>query len=199
LAHDFIDYYEILEISPNAQPETIHRVYRLLAQAYHPDNQETGSTERFSRVLEAYRVLSDPERRASYDVEHQASRTVRWKVFDQTTALQGIAAEKRKRSGILTLLYTKRMTAPDHPTLNLSELEQLLGVPREHLELSLWYLKESARIARGDNGRYSITWKGLETVEENSESLEPRLCLPEPLHMPAANEKGEDSRTQPVF
>jgi curved DNA-binding protein CbpA len=198
LAQEFIDYYEVLEISPNAQPETIHRVYRLLAQAYHPDNQETGDAARFSLVLEAYRLLSDPERRAAYDVEHQASRTVRWKIFDQQTALQGISAEKRKRSGILTLLYTKRMTSPDHPTLNLFELEQLLGVPREHLELSLWYLKESGRILRGDSGRYSITCKGLETVEETAENLEPRLCLPEPVHIPPADESN-DSRARPVF
>jgi curved DNA-binding protein CbpA len=198
LAHDFIDYYEILEISPNAQPETIHRVYRLLAQSYHPDNQDTGDTGRFSLVLESYRVLSDPERRASYDVEHQASRATRWKIFDQSTAMQGIAAEKRKRGGILTLLYTKRMTSPEHPSLNLFELEQLLGCPREHLELSLWYLKESGRVARGDSGRYSITCKGLETVEESAEQIEPRLCLPEPIHMPAATDKSEEGRLRPV-
>ena len=62
MSQEFTDFYEILEISPNAQPETIHRVYRLLAQSYHPDNQETGDAARLSMVLEAYRVLSDPER-----------------------------------------------------------------------------------------------------------------------------------------
>ncbi len=200
MAQDFIDYYEILEISPNAQPETIHRVYRLLAQCYHPDNQETGDAGRFSLVLEAYRTLSDPEKRAAYDVEHQATRAVRWKVFDQSTGMQGIAAEKRKRTGILTLLYTKRMTTPDHPSLNLFELEQLLGCPREHLELSLWYLKEAGRVARGDSARYSITFKGVEAVEESGEQNEPRLCLPEPaIRMPSAAEKPEEGRPQPVF
>ena len=34
-----IDYYEVLQISPNADPDTVHRVYRLLAQRFHPDNQ----------------------------------------------------------------------------------------------------------------------------------------------------------------
>ena len=38
------DYYETLQISPNADPDTIHRVYRLLAQRFHPDTQETGET-----------------------------------------------------------------------------------------------------------------------------------------------------------
>ena len=43
----FVDYYELLQISPNAEPETVHRVFKMLAQRYHPDNPETGDTERF--------------------------------------------------------------------------------------------------------------------------------------------------------
>ena len=65
----FVDHYELLQISPNAQPETIQRVYRLLAQIYHPDNKETGEQSMFEQVLHAFRVLSDPETRAAYDVE----------------------------------------------------------------------------------------------------------------------------------
>ena len=66
-----IDYYELLQISPNAEPDTIHRVYRLLAQRFHPDNQETGDPARFRQVTDAYQVLSDPEQRARFDVQHQ--------------------------------------------------------------------------------------------------------------------------------
>ena len=42
------DYYELLQISPKAEPDTIHRVFRLLAQRFHPDNQETGSEAAFA-------------------------------------------------------------------------------------------------------------------------------------------------------
>lgn len=186
----YLDYYETLEVSPSAQPETIHRVYRLLAQLYHPDNSETGDALRFSRVLEAYKILSDPEKRAAYDVEHQTIRTTRWRIFDQADAVQGIAGEKRKRLGILSLLYTKRMNAPQAPAMNIIEMEQLLGCPREHLELSLWYLKDTGRIERTDNGRYSITSKGIELVEENADVVQQRL-LPAPssdrAHAAAAN------------
>jgi curved DNA-binding protein CbpA len=59
------DHYETLQISPNADPDTIHRVYRLLAQRYHPDNQETGDEKRFREINEAYAVLSDASNRAS--------------------------------------------------------------------------------------------------------------------------------------
>ena len=41
------DYYEFLQISPNADAETIHRVYRFLAARLHPDNSETGHEENF--------------------------------------------------------------------------------------------------------------------------------------------------------
>ena len=41
-ASKFIDYYETLEISPNANSGTIERMFRYLAQRYHPDNKDTG-------------------------------------------------------------------------------------------------------------------------------------------------------------
>ena len=167
---DFTDYYEILQISPNAQPATIHRVYRLLAQHYHPDNKETGDVETFTQVLEAFRTLEDPERRAAYDIAHKAVNGHKWKVFDQTASVQGIEGEKSKRIAILSLLCTKRIQEPDSPTLTILQMEDLMGCPREHLELSLWYLKESGRITRGDSGKYVITAKGFETLEDNREA-----------------------------
>ena len=62
------DYYETLQISPNADADTIQRVFRLLAQRYHPDNKETGDADRFRAMHEAYSILSVPERRAQYDL-----------------------------------------------------------------------------------------------------------------------------------
>lgn len=56
----FVDYYEVLQISPNADQETVHRVYRIQAQRFHPDNLETGDAGKFRAVAEAYQVLSNP-------------------------------------------------------------------------------------------------------------------------------------------
>jgi hypothetical protein len=160
------DYYELLQISPNADPDMIHRVYRLLAQRYHPDNTETGDEGAFRAITDAYKVLSDPEKRAGYDVNLHAYRQVRWRIFDQRHASTGKLAEKSKRKGILDLLYTKRRNEPEKPTLNLHELEDLLGCPREHLEFSLWYLKENGLVARQDNGRFAVTAKGVDWAEQ---------------------------------
>jgi curved DNA-binding protein CbpA len=180
MSMDFQDYYEVLQISPNAQFETIQRVYRLLAQHYHPDNTESGNVDMFNLVLEAYRVLSDPERRAAYDVEHRSQTGLKWRIFEGASSLHGLESEKRKRMGILSLLCSKRIENSMSPFMSIFEFETLLGCPREHLELSLWYLKDTGRIQRTDNGKYTLTAKGLEMLEEHTEhnSSKVRLLTP---------------------
>jgi curved DNA-binding protein len=177
MASDFQDYYEVLQISPNAQFETIQRVYRLLAQHYHPDNAESGNVEMFNLVLEAYRVLSDPERRAAYDVEHRSQTGMKWRIFEGASTMHGLEGEKRKRMGILSLLCSKRIENSMSPYMSVFEFENLLGCPREHLELSLWYLKDTGRIQRTDNGKYTLTAKGLEMLEEQTEHTTSKVRL----------------------
>ncbi len=170
----FVDYYEVLEISPNASLETIQRVYRILAQRFHPDNPQTGDAATFRGITDAYQVLSDPERRASFDVLHRSTRRLNWTIFDQSTSTQGMEAEQRKRNGILSLLYRKRVAQPYQPSMTLREFEDLLGVPKEHLEFSLWYLKEGHYVLRGDSGAHSITLKGVDLAESiNASQREP--------------------------
>lgn len=166
------DYYEILQLNPKADPEMIHRVYRLLAQRFHPDNGETGDAETFRGILEAYKVLSDPEKRAAYDVHLEAYKRFRWRIFDPGQTAVGKQAERTKRRGLLELLYTARMNQPNQPTLSIHEFEDLLGCPKEHLEFTLWYLKENGLLTRTDSGRYSITVKGVDQVE-NEEPVRP--------------------------
>jgi hypothetical protein len=174
------DYYELLQISQNADPDMIHRVYRLLAQRYHPDNGTTGDDKAFRAITDAYKTLSDPEKRAGYDVNLHSYRQIRWRIFDQRQASIGKIAEKSKRKGILDLLYTKRCNDPDKPGMTLHELEDLLGCPREHLEFSLWYLKENGLVTRTDNGRFSVTVKGVDWAEQEevAERLRADRLLP---------------------
>ena len=161
----FVDLYEIIQISPNAEPDTIHRVYRILAQRWHPDNRETGNGESFQALTDAYHLLSDPEKRAAYDVAYRQTRRITWKIFDQANSAQGVEAERRKREGVLALLYRRRVAQPEQPHMTPKEFEELLGVPREHLEFTLWYLKEGQYVQRGDSARYAITIKGVDLAE----------------------------------
>ncbi|MCU1339630.1 MAG: heat shock protein DnaJ domain protein [Bryobacterales bacterium] len=160
------DYYEIMQLSPNADAETIHRVYRLLAQRYHPDNAGTGNSELFVQLTEAFQTLSDPERRAAYDARHSSERQLRWKIFDQTAIATGPEVEKRKRQGILALLYATTVKNPEGASMTLHAFEDMLGCPREHLEAALWYLKGKGYVQRTDGGRYTLTVNGFEEAEE---------------------------------
>jgi len=170
-AHDESDLYEIMQLSPNADAETIARVYRLLAQRYHPDSSETGNKEMFLRLCEAHRILSDPEQRAKYDARYHESRRRRWKIFDRAHASTGAEGERRKRLGILQLLHANMIGDPERAGMTVFEFEELLGCPREHLQGALWYLRGKGYVKRGDNGRFEITVAGFDEVENDSESL----------------------------
>jgi len=163
----FVDYYEALQISPNADSETIQRVYRMLAQRYHPDNNESGREEAFRLILTAYRVLSDPEKRAAYDAGHKREHHIRWQIFKQPADAVGVAEEKRIRLGVLSALYTLRQRQPDNPQMSLRDIESLLGCPREHLEFSLWYLRGKGFIERSDSAKLRITPDGVDEVERS--------------------------------
>jgi len=62
------DYYETLGVGRNATPEELKAAFRNLARKYHPDvNKAPDAEEKFKEINEAYAVLSDPEKRATYD------------------------------------------------------------------------------------------------------------------------------------
>ncbi len=67
------DYYEILGIAPGANTDSITDAFHRLARRYHPDrSKESDAEDRFKEITEAYSVLSDPGKRAEYDVAHMA-------------------------------------------------------------------------------------------------------------------------------
>ena len=67
------NYYEILEVSQNASPEVIEKVYKLLVKKYHPDLQEITNKQesevKIKLINEAYETLSNAEKRKIYDQE----------------------------------------------------------------------------------------------------------------------------------
>tara|TARA_R110002111_G_scaffold59075_3_gene99617 strand:+ start:581 stop:1237 length:657 start_codon:yes stop_codon:yes gene_type:complete len=66
---DLPNYYAVLEVSKDANGEQVHTAYRKLARKYHPDaNKDPDAQRRFIAICEAYKVLSDPDQRESYDL-----------------------------------------------------------------------------------------------------------------------------------
>lgn len=164
---EFVDYFELLQISPNAEAQTVHRVYKMLAARFHPDNAATGDRDKFLLLQEAYRVLSDPEARASYKVEWEMRRLRPLPVFEMAEFFSGMEAEAYRRLGILCLLYTQRRSTPDHPNMSLFEMEARMAIPREHLEFTTWYLKEKTYLRLHESGELSITAEGVDYVEKS--------------------------------
>jgi curved DNA-binding protein CbpA len=156
------DYYEILQISAHADQETVRRIYKIQAQRFHPDNLETGDGEMFKRIAEAYEVLSDPDKRAAYDVRHGVRRPVQ-EPAESTPPDPNEEAERRDQ--VLLLLYRQRLSHPDQPSLGLRDLEAHTGTPKERLEFSLWYLKQCGYITRTDSARHTITIQGVQHAE----------------------------------
>ena len=174
-----IDYYEVLQVSLSAEPETINRVYRMLAQRFHPDNQQTGNESRFRAILEAYSVLSDPEKRARYDIMHLQQKQERWRLISTgASAENDFELELVVRLTVLEVLYTKRRLEPTKPGIFWGELEGLTGRPREHLEFTIWYLQQKKFVTLDDQARVLLTVEGAEHLEQSYRSNLQQKRLP---------------------
>jgi curved DNA-binding protein len=162
---EFADFYDVLQISPAAEAETVHRVYRLLAARYHPDNAQSGDIQKFLLLRKAFEILSDPVRRAAYDADYRQRQAGPMPIFELKDFVVGIDAEKNRRLGVLCLLYDRRRINPDKPSLSLLEFEQVMTIPREHLVFTVWYLKEKLLVRTEGGADFQITAEGVEFVE----------------------------------
>ena len=164
MSQGFEDLYEALQVSPNADTETIGRVFRHLAKRYHPDNLSSGDADHFQRLLEAYRVLSDPEQRAAYDVRYQERRALQEGVLHEVSSGGSYEEDRQIRERLLSLLYTQRRRDVRDPAMGNYELEKLLSCPPEYLDFHFWFLKEKGLVERTDRG-YAITALGVEEAQ----------------------------------
>jgi curved DNA-binding protein CbpA len=157
------DYYEFLQISPSAEADTIHRVYRFLAARLHPDNQATGDAEKFFLLNQAYHVLSDPERRAAYDETRRT--TEKAPLSTQVDFMDNMEGELNRRLAVMTVLYLQRRTNPYTPEVTFRDIEKRLGFPRDYLVFTVWYLRTKGYLTRADSSEFTITAEGVDFVE----------------------------------
>lgn len=96
MALKFEDYYKTLGVERSASADEIKRAYRKLANKHHPDKNKDNpkAAELFSKVTEAYEVLSDKEKRSKYDRLGE-----NWKAGDQFTPPPGYEQHFRQGPG----------------------------------------------------------------------------------------------------
>ncbi len=164
--NNIIDYYELLQLSSNADTDTIERVFRHLAKKFHPDNKETGDVDRFRQVLEAYRTLSNPESRAGYDVKYQDYWNNKWQLASEASNGTAFGEDRENRENLLSILYVQRRRDMKKPGLGELEAARLLSVPAELVEFHVWYLRAKGWVERLETGLLAITALGVDQVEQ---------------------------------
>ncbi len=172
----FIDYYDLMQISPNAEEDTIQGMFRHLAKKWHPDGQQ-GDAERFRLLVEASKTLTNPETRAAYDIKYQAFWESKWKLAADASNSQGFIDDADVRERLLSLYYVQRRSTMQNPGLGEMEVARLMRIPIELVEFHIWYLKEKRWIERLDTGMLAITALGVDQVEKSRLRLSPDRLL----------------------
>lgn len=166
-----LDYYEFLQISPNADYDTIHRVYRFLAARFHPDNPASGDPEKFFMLKTAYDILSNPDTRAEYDETRQRDAAEKTPISSSVDFMDQFDGELNRRLAVLAVLYYRRRNNPSNPSVGLAEIELQMGFPRDYLDFTTWYLSRKGYITRADNSDFTLTVEGVDFVETQRVNL----------------------------
>ncbi|WP_348264238.1 J domain-containing protein [Telmatobacter sp. DSM 110680] len=160
-----IDYYEFLQISPHADADTIHRVYRYLAARFHPDNPESGDAEMFRLLKMAFDTLSNRSRRAEYDAICRQEAVEPSPLSNSIDFLDSVEGEMNRRVAVLAVLYFKRRANSRFPEVSLAEIERRMGFPRDYLDFTTWYLLKKGFISKADNSDFTLTAEGVDFIE----------------------------------
>jgi curved DNA-binding protein CbpA len=168
------DYYQILQVSPQAQLDTIETMFRHFAQRYHPDNKKTGDRDMFQLVIEAHDTLRDAASRASYDLQRAQREGANAPMYEAIVGESTFESDSNIQRVLLAACYFKCRSSPGNPGISMFEMMKLFDLPREQMDFHLWYLKGKGWIERTDGGLYAITVDGVDrAVHEQKENPMP--------------------------
>jgi len=96
------DHYAVLGVSRQATPEELRNAYRAIARVAHPDrSQDPKSQDMFKRATEAYKILSDPEKRKAYDTG-----------FNPVTSVQDLFSRHAAGRNVLDIMLPSAPAVP---------------------------------------------------------------------------------------
>jgi curved DNA-binding protein len=171
----FVDYYSILQVNPGCDAKILETAYRYLAKMYHPDHAETADVTKFNEVIDAYRVLRNPEQRAEYDLLYARNGKDQWFEFpwvdeaeaDDKSALNDADAHAR----ILLFLYKRRREHARDAGIVGFYVQEMLNCSDEHFDFHVWYLKAKGFIEMTEQGTLAITIEGVDHVISMSRTI----------------------------
>jgi curved DNA-binding protein len=163
----FIDYYNVLEVCPDCDVKILESAYHHLAKKYHPDHTRSKDTRKFNEVIEAYKILRDPDQRTKYDHLYSQNMGYSFKSpssdeieMEETSALNDADAHAK----ILVHLYKRRREDAQKAGVVGYYLQDMLNCSDDHFEFHKWYLKEKGFIVLTEQGTLAITIQGVDHV-----------------------------------
>ncbi|MGH9552592.1 MAG: J domain-containing protein [Terriglobales bacterium] len=178
-----LNLYQLLQVDKDAHVTIIRYAYRFLAAMYHPDNGETGDSEKFRIITEAWKTLSDDGKRAAYDMslglqeQQKGGATPKMAKSNEfgRESLPHIPKtgltwnEIELRIAILQILLAARKKRPMSGGASMKMLMDVLHLDGNEgvitIEFACWYLREKGFLEQGERV-FMITAKGLDYLTE---------------------------------
>lgn len=180
-AEPFVDYYDLLQVSPGCDAKMLEKAYRHFAQKYHPDHPETADVEKFQEIIEAYNVLRDPETRAKYNERYKRERLNGFAFVPQDEDIRidakSAVEDAETHEKILYYLYKRRREHAEDPGVVGYFIEKLIDCSHENYQFHIWYLKSKGFISVTEHGTLEITIEGVDHVISMSRETEERKLL----------------------
>lgn len=178
---EFVDYYQVLQVNPDCDARILEIAYHHFAKLYHPDNLETADPSKFNEVVEAYRVLRNPESRADFDQIH--ARCAQPSGYQFPSSIEGEEGEEAALSDadmhakLLFYLYQKRRKNAAEAGVVGWLLQEMLGCSEQSFEFHVWYLKSKGYIEYTEQSTWAVTVEGVDHVIALSQSSQARKLL----------------------
>lgn len=201
---EFVDYYDFLMVSPQADRAMLEWAIRHMLTRYGPKNAETADAAKYEQTKAAYRALVDPAKRAEYDAtwkERNSSSTsdrvgsserrgpaatgqlpINNIIVETAATIDDVHLQIKLRQAVVSALYSIMITNPRQPETGRAEVAKAVGCRVDDLEFSIWFLRESGLIKTSNAGDYAITAEGVQWVEQGGvPHLTPAAKPPKPV------------------